>query len=716
VRGLKYWMVLALLLLGFSMAQDKISVTFTYDPPVALEVRSVSLRGSFNNWAELPMQKTEEGVWQVAVELPTGPVQYKFFINGQWPRNMCEDETFGTPQVDAEAEGCTDDGQGGQNALREIGRAVDTPSDPGGLALEHDPSKAQFVSQAAGRISVRFQVPEGSIQSAVLLADRPYPMLLQLTFPLGEVWRATLPPTLRQYRIQILDKEGREQIFGPYQIPAQLFRAVDWVAGRVGYQIFPDRFWNGDPNNDRRALETSQAVFDQTWQGRRPYLSGWTDPPGDYHCCQQYYGGDLAGVLQRLPHLRSLGVNLIYFNPLFDSGSAHGFDTHDYVRVSPKFGDNALLRRLLGELKRQGIKAIFDFVPNHTGVGHWAFRDVVKKGRDSRYWNWYFIRQWPFTPGDGRAYLGWADLGSLPKLNTANPEVQDYLIRVSRFWLNFGFDGIRVDVANEISSEFVQKWRAELKAQKPDVYLVGEVWDLRPQYLQGDQFDSLMNYTVGRGGSPPAFGGALGFARGGPLQNGRRVLGELARVYAIYPEAVAAMGFNLIASHDTQRVLTDLGGGGWRDTPAAEALARLRLASAVLYALPGASIIFQGEECGFTGERGQWPVNELYRRPIQWDQCRAEVLRHYVLLGRLRSKLSAFGSPVFRTYLGEGSLMAFLRGEPGVGEVLAAFNNSSERMNLRLPEGQWRDLVESRTYQADVELAGLGWRYLERVR
>lgn len=131
---------------------------------------------------------------------------------------------------------------------------------------------------------------------------------------------------------------------------------------------------------------------------------------------------------------------------------------------------------------------------------------------------------------------------------------------------------------------------------------------------------------------------------------------------------------------------------------------------------PGASIIFQGEECGFTGERGQWPVNELYRRPIQWDQCRAEVLRHYVLLGRLRSKLSAFGSPVFRTYLGEGSLMAFLRGEPGVGEVLAAFNNSSERMNLRLPEGQWRDLVESRTYQADVELAGLGWRYLERVR
>ncbi|MCS7068732.1 MAG: alpha-amylase family glycosyl hydrolase [Meiothermus sp.] len=716
MRGLKQWIVLVLLLPGFSWAQQKIAVTFTYDPPVGLEVRSVSLRGSFNNWAELPMQKTEEGVWQVVVELPPGLVQYKFFINGQWPRNMCEDETFGTPQVDLEAERCEDDGQGGQNALREVGRAADHTPDTGGLAFVHDPNRPQFVSQAAGRLSVRFQVPEGSIQRAVLLADRPYPMAPQLTAPDGEVWRAALPLTVKAYRIQILDKDGQEQTFGPYQTPARPFRAVDWVAGRVGYQIFPDRFWNGDPRNDRRALETSQARFDQTWTGRLPYLSRWSDPPGDYHCCQQYYGGDLAGVLQRLPHLRALGVNLIYFNPLFDSGSAHGYDTHDYVRVAPRLGDNALLRRVLAEARRQGIKVIFDFVPNHTGLGHWAFQDVVIKGPDSRYWNWYFIRAWPFTPGDGRAYVGWADLGSLPKLNTANPEVQDYLIRVSRYWLNFGFDGIRVDVANEIAPEFVQKWRAALKALKPEVYLVGEVWDLRPQYLQGDQFDSLMNYTVGRGGSPPALGGALGFARGGPLQSGRRVLSELARVYATYPEAVAAMGFNLIGSHDTPRVLTDLGGGGWRESPSPEALARLRLASAILYALPGASVFFQGEECGFTGERGQWPVNELYRYPLQWDKCRADVLEHYRLLGRLKGQLKAFRSPLFRTYQGEGSLLAFLRGEPGVGEVLAAFNNGTERVNLRLPAGQWRDAVEGRAYQAQVELPGLGWRYLERVR
>ncbi|MDT7920824.1 MAG: alpha-amylase family glycosyl hydrolase [Meiothermus sp.] len=714
MQGLKHWIWL-LLLMGFSWAQQKVAVTFTYDPPYGLEVRSVSLRGSFNNWAELPMQKTEEGVWQVTLELPPGPVQYKFFINGQWPKDMCEDETFGTPQVDAEAEGCVDDGQGGKNAVREVGRMVEAPSEPEKAWLEHDPANPRFLSQVAGRLSVRFWTSE-EVRSATLLADRPYPMLLQLSMPEGAMWRGTLPLSAQQYRLQVVDQEGQAQTFGPYRVPAQRFSAVDWVAGRVGYQIFPDRFWNGDPRNDHLALKTSQARFDKTWSGKPPYLSRWSDPPGDYHCCQQYYGGDLAGVLQRLPHLRALGVNLIYFNPLFDSGSAHGYDTHDYVRVAPRLGDNALLKRLLSEAKRQGIRVIFDFVPNHTGLGHWAFQDVVKKGRESRYWNWYFIRQWPFTPGDGRAYVGWADLGSLPKLNTANPEVQDYLIRVSKFWLNFGFDGIRVDVANEISPEFVRRWRAELKALKPEVYLVGEVWDLRPEYLQGDQFDSLMNYTLGRGGSPPALGGILGFARGGPLQNGRRALAELARVYATYPEAVAAMGFNLIGSHDTPRVLTELGGGGLRDTPSPEALARLRLASAMLYALPGASVVFQGEECGFTGERGQWPVNELYRYPLQWDRCRAEVLQHYRLLGRLKGQLKAFQSPLFRTYRGEGALMAFLRGEPGVGEVLAAFNNSSEALSLPLPAGQWRDAVEGRVYQRQVRLPGLGWRYLERVR
>ncbi|MCS7058550.1 MAG: alpha-amylase family glycosyl hydrolase [Meiothermus sp.] len=707
MRRLLFWVGF----LGAALAQNK--VTFTYDPPYGLEVRSVSLRGSFNGWAEQPMQKTPEGTWQVTLELPPGKVVYKFFINGQWPRDMCEDATFGTPQVDLEAQACEDDGQGGRNAVRVVGQVAELhlPENPG---LEHDPTNPRFLSIAAQRLSLRLWA-ERPLRRATLWAERPYPMHPQLSTPQGTMWRAALPLGLRQYRIAVVDEGGREVVLGPYQVPQNPFRAVDWVAGRVGYQIFPERFHNGDPKNDLLALRNTQARFDRTWSGRLPYLSGWSDPPGEYHCCHQYFGGDLAGVLARLPHLTSLGVNLVYFNPLFEAGSAHGYDTHDYLRVSPKFGDNALLKRVLLEFRRRDIRVLFDFVPNHTGLGHWAFQDVVRRGPASPYWNWYYIRRWPFTPGDGRAYEGWAGLGSLPKLNTAHPAVQDYLIRVSEFWLAFGFDGIRVDVAGELDSGFVQRWRARLKAKWPDAYLVGEVWDLRPEYLRGDQFDSLMNYSLGRGGSPPAMGGILGYARGGPLQSGRRALSELSRVYAAYPEAVAAMGFNLIGSHDTPRVLTDLGGGGLRETPSAEALARLKLASAVLYALPGASFIFQGEECGFTGERGEWPVNELYRYPLQWERCRADVLQHYRLLGRLKVGLQAFRSPLFRSYLGEGPLLAFLRGEPGVGEVLAAFNNASASLRLPLPPGRWRDAVEGRVYQGQVALAGMGWRYLERV-
>ena len=710
------WLVLLILLFGFAAAQQKISVTFTYDPPSTVEVKTVSLRGSFNSWAELPMKKNDAGAWVVTVELEPGPIQYKFFINGQWPKNMCEDEQFGTPGVDAETSTCADDGQGGQNAVREIGGSTDNAqTDDTETGFDHDPTQPRFVSALGDKLSVRFVADPEKIKSAQLVSSKTtVDLTRQLTTPELEMWRVLVPADLGEYRIKVVTVDEKELEFGAFKTSENPVKALEWVGNRVGYQIFPDRFWNADPTNDAKALETSQAVFDQTWTGQKPYLSKWTDPPSNFHCCQQYFGGDLAGVLEKLPHLESLGISLIYFNPLFGSGSAHGYDTHDYMEAAPRLGDKATLKRLLNEAHKRGIKVVFDFVPNHTGVGFWAFQDVVKRGRNSPYWNWYFIKQWPFRAGDGNAYTGWANLGSLPKLNTGNAGVQRYLIEVSKYWLRFGFDGIRVDVANEISTDFTKRWRSEVKAVKPDAYLIGEVWDLRPQYLQGDQYDSLMNYTVGRGGSPPAFGGALGFARGGPLQNGRRALAQLSLVYGTYSEAVAAQGFNLIGSHDTARVLSDLGGGNYGETPSLESLQRLKLASAILYALPGTPMFFQGEECGFNGQVGQWPVNELYRAPIQWEKCNQDVLKHYQLLGKLRKENKAIASSLFRTYLGDGPLLAFLRGEAGQGELLAAFNNSTEITALKLPQGTWRDVAEGKDYSGEVAMTAISWRYLQR--
>jgi len=368
----------------------------------------VSLRGSFNGWGETPMKK-ENGSWTITLDLEPGEYQYKFFINGQWPKDMCHDPTFGTPMVDPTAAGCVDDGFGGQNAVIVVQAPV-APGGPVALEFAHDPKEARYLSLADGKLSLRFSAAEGAVAKAWLEAGgERFPMHRQLFFPGTEVWRVAVAPGIGAYRIRVQTQDGREEVFGPFTPPAHPFAEVPWVGEGVGYQIFPERFFNGDPSNDAKALETDEYRFNLVWQRSGemgPYLSGWTDPPSVHHCCHQYFGGDLVGVLAKLPHLEALGVRLIYFNPLFDSGSAHGYDTHDYLEVSPKFGDKTFLKKLLEEAHRRGMRVIFDFVPNHTGLGFWAFQDVVRRGPASPYWNWYFIKRWPFTPGDGQTYEG----------------------------------------------------------------------------------------------------------------------------------------------------------------------------------------------------------------------------------------------------------------------------------------------------------------------
>lgn len=700
------WSLLVFLGLAFA-----VPVTFTYAPPAGLQVTKVSLRGSFNGWAETPM-KQEGNAWSVTVNLDPGEVQYKFFINGQWPKDMCNDPAFGAPKVDPQAEGCVDDGFGGGNAIRIVqAPKIERPAGgPVALEFEHDPGEARFVSVAAGRLSLRFVASEGSVESAVLEADKSYPMQRQLAYTGVEVWRASVPVSVKEYSFRIKTTDDKQEAFGPFAVPEKLFSALDWVSGRVGYQIFPERFWNGNPQNDALALASDEYNFNLAWQkadpNNKPFTSAWTAPVSPQHCCHQYYGGDLEGLLQKIPYLKSLGVTLVYLNPIFDSGSVHGYDTHNYLEVAPRFGNKAILKKVLDEAHKQGMRVIFDFVPNHTGVGFWAFQDIVKRGKQSPYWNWYFIKQWPFTPGDAKGYEGWFGLGSLPKLNTGNPAVKKYLIEVAKLWIRFGFDGVRVDVANEIidAHGFFQEMRNAIRSVKPDAFLVAEIWQRDTSWLQGNEFDSLMNYAIGRDI-------LLRYAKFGSLAlyNGRRALADLSRIYASYPEAVAAMGFNLITSHDTSRLLTEVGGGGLLDKPSDEARARARLAAAMLYALPGVPITFQGDECGFTGQKDPY---DQHRYPMQWDKCDAGTVEFYKNLAMLRKELAALTSPVFRAYFGEGYLLAFLRGEPGESEVLAAFNSGAEIQALALPPGTWRDLNEGRAYRTEVKIPGIGWRYL----
>lgn len=678
-----------------------VPVIFTYIPLPEEEITSVSLRGSFNNWGEWPMEQQPDGSWAITVCLEPGTYQYKFFINGQWPHDMAT--ARGGEPVDPEADGYVDDGFGGQNAIR----IVRLPT--GEFCLRHQPEDPAYLSVADGQLVIRIQVSPNFVKELRLVTpEGEHPLERQLSWPDGELWRASLPLSPLEYRFQGTRTDGEAFSLPPAEEAPFSFSGEDpfpqlgWLAGGVAYQIFPDRFLNADPENDPLALETDAANFSPF--SPQPLLSGWSGPVTELHCCHQYFGGDLAGIIRKLDYLQELGVTLLYLNPVFDSGSAHGYDTHDYLRVAPRLGTEAKLRQLLAEAHARGMRVLFDFVPNHTGVGFWAFQDVVRDGPASPYWDWFFVRRWPFTPGDAAAYQGWWGLGSLPKLNTGNPQVREYLYQVALHWLEFGFDGLRVDVPTELvdAPGFFRELRRLVKGRFPEAYLVGEIWQLAPQWVQGDHFDSLMNYALGRDV-------LLRYAQG--ELSGEEALGELGRYYATYGENVVGIGFNVVSTHDTSRMLSDLGGGGLGDEPSPEALRRLKLLATLLFTQPGVPVIFQGEERGYLGEKEN---HDAQRYPIQWDQVNEEALAHFRGLAQLRREIPALLSSTLWTYAAQDGVLAYFRGHRR--EVLVVANNSPRLVVFPLPAGRWRVLESGAVLTASAVVPPLyAWVLLREV-
>lgn len=683
---------------------------FTYSPPAGAGVTSVSVAGSFNSWSitAAPMARRADGTWEARIPLGNTQYEYKFVINGAWPQDMCYHPAWGDPArnywIDGDALGCVPDGQGGQNAVIGVGASAANP----GLGFYHEPSNPAHVSAAGGRISIRFRGYTQRVQSATLTAGgQSVPMHLQLTYRLQDIWRGTLPEGATTYSVSVQTSAGVEE-FGPYQVPASLFRAVPWVGESVGYQIFTERFWNGSPDNDHFTTETDEYPFlHPTLRGTAPsFTSQWNGPVLEHHCCHQYFGGDLQGIIERLDHLQSLGVTLIYLNPIFLAGSAHGYDTWDYLKVDPAFGDQEVLRSLMEQARTRGMRVMWDFVPNHVGVGHPAFQDAVTKGTASPFWTWFTFKvpAEQVQVGNGSHYDAWWGFGGLPELNTSNKDVLAYLMGVVRYWTEFGLDGIRVDVPGDINNraEFFREFRRTAKEVDPDVYLVGEIWQRNAGWLKGDEFDALMNYAIGQDVIERFATGAT---------TGGAALQDMAQLYAEYPEASTAMQFNLISSHDNSRLLSKMGGGGLGGTPGADALARQRLASAMLYSLPGTPVTFQGDECAFLGVGGGREEN---RYPLQWSACDQGMTAHYQQLARLKRENAALASPVIRTYRGQGSILAYSRGEPGTGEVLAIFNAGPTRGSLPLPIGTWTDVVTTQEASGNAEIDALGWRYLRR--
>lgn len=434
------------------------------------------------------------------------------------------------------------------------------------------------------------------------------------------------------------------------QIPA-------WVQDAVFYQIFPDRF-------------ASSAAVDKPAN-----LEPWDARPTTHG----FKGGDLAGVTEHLDYLVDLGVNAIYFNPIFQSAANHRYHTHDYYQVDPILGGNEAFHDFLDAAHRRGMRVVLDGVFNHASRGFLQFNHIMENGPRSPYLDWFHIKGFPlraFDPGAPPNYECWWGLPALPKLNTDNPAVREFIFGVAEHWLRQGIDGWRLDVPLDIQTPgFWATFRRRVKAINPDAYILAEIWHDAQPWLQGEHFDAVMNYGFNRA-CYGFFGGAwldTNHQPGGyalePL-DGPAFAEEIERLLGLYASEIVRAQFNLLSSHDEPRFLTMVKGD----------VRRLRLAILFQMTFSGAPSIYYGDEIGIEGGR-----DPDCRRAFTWDEWRWDkALLAYVRRAvALRHAHPALRRGTFTPLAVTQDAYAFARVyEDDV--VVVAFNRGAEPVHLTL--------------------------------
>ena len=346
----------------------------------------------------------------------------------------------------------------------------------------------------------------------------------------------------------------------PFINKVDVMPLVSWSEKAVFYHIFVDRFARGD-------YEKNDSYINTKWDENIDRYS--------------FTGGDIDGICNKLEYLRNIGITALYLTPVFESESNHKYNIKDYLRVSPEFGNLEKLKHLLSSAHEMGIKVMVDCVFNHCDASHKLFAEVVKNGKDSEFYDWFMI-DGERPDADKRNYEYFADCEYMPKWNTSNPEVRRYLTDIALEYINLGFDGLRLDVADEVSHEMWRQLRKEVKAKRSDVLIIGEIWHENEHWLKGDQFDGVMNYKL------------------------QKILIDFFGVYSIKATIAAdrmngllisnieqanAMSLNFLDTHDTPRFLRFVGGN----------MDRLLCALCAMIMFPGMPCIFYGTELPLDG-------------------------------------------------------------------------------------------------------------------
>ncbi len=415
------------------------------------------------------------------------------------------------------------------------------------------------------------------------------------------------------------------------------FHTPDWIKDAVFYQIFPDRFAMSS-----KLLKPSN-------------LESWDSAPTR----RGFKGGDLLGVIEKLDYLQDLGINAIFLNPIFMSAANHRYHTYDYFSVDPLLGGNESLRALIDEAHGRGFRIILDGVFNHASRGFYKFHHILENGPSSPYIDWFIIKKFPldaYNENQEPNYAAWWGLHALPKFNVKNPVVRDYLCTVARHWIDFGIDGWRLDVPEEINHpSFWQEFRTTVKSLNPDAYLVGEIWHAAQGWLRGDRFDAVMNYLFNRacigffidGEVDHSLVKGMGYAPI-PHLDSERFAETIDRILNLYDHEVNLSLLNMLGSHDTARFLTLARGDD----------SALRLAVLFLMTFPGVPCVYYGDEIGMQGGR-----DPDCRRSFPWDRSKwnTDLLNYFKHCISLRLKYSSLRRGDFKRLYSKEDVYVFSR-------------------------------------------------------
>ena len=404
-------------------------------------------------------------------------------------------------------------------------------------------------------------------------------------------------------------------------------------------------------------------------------LEPWNDPP----TLQGYKGGDLWGVIESLDYLQELGITAIYFTPIFQSACNHRYHTHDYYQVDPLLGGNEAFLALLEAARDRQIKIVLDGVFNHASRGFFYFNDILENGPHSPWVDWFKIEGWPLSAYDGNYpanYLGWANNRALPEFNHANPDAREYIMQVAEYWLHQGIDGWRLDVPFCINVDgFWQEFRDRVKAINPEAYIVGEVWTDARQWLDGTQFDGVMNYLF--------TGPTIAFTAGDrvdldlvqssgydpyPPLDAAGYANKIESLFELYDWQIHLTQLNLLDSHDTARLITIARGDR----------ASVELATLLLMTFPGAPSIYYGDEVGLPGARDPDSRRSFPERD-RWDNT---VLDYHRKLIALRHRYRALRVGTYQVIFAEGLVYIFTR-QTEDETVLVAVNTGVENTTIR---------------------------------